>query len=1121
MNGPISWFARNPVAANLLLGITVVAGLLTLPFMPQKSRPDVDLNLITVSVLYLGAAPEEAEDGVCIRIEEALEGIEGIERIRSNATEGMCVVTVELFETADESRALGDVKNRVDAIDTFPEETEKPIITLVMPKRAVLDIAVTGPRDERELKVVGQRVRDEIAALRGVTQVELANTRPYEISIEISEASLRRYGLSFGEVANAVRAASLDLPGGAIKTEGGEILLRTKGQAYWGPEFEELVVLTRPDGTRVYLKDVAEVVDGFEDTDQKLWFDGRPAALISIARVGNQDVLEITEAVKGYLAEATDRLPEGVELTIWDDNSAQLRDRLDTLLDGARMGFLLVLLLLALFLRPRLAFWVSVGVPVAFMGAIFLANLLGLSIDGISLFGFMLVLGILVDDAVVVGERVYSLQSRPGAELSEEEYLSAAIDGTRQVSVPVIFGVLTTAAAFVPIMLLPGPIGQITLVIGTVVLCCLAFSLIESQLVLPAHLGHRRVSTPAAEVGLMLVPLLSIVLLEIAWNVRSYAALAIACVSAFVAWYLAGGFEKFAERVIALQQRFSDALEHFIQHRFRTLVTTATSARYLTAATAAAVFVATVGAVAAGHLPFSFFPATQADSVTAKLTMPLGTPARVTEEIVDSIVMTGEALASQLAAEAPDAPPVTHMLTALGGHPVSAANVGVAFVRQASAGGHLAEVTLQLTPGNARDVETLEVARRWRATTGVIPDAVELAFESTSFGVGAEIDIQLEGPDLGELSAAAVKVRARLAEYPGVIDIADSFRAGKKELQLDILPAGEALGLSLDALARQVRQAFYGEEIQRIQRGRDEVRVMLRYTESERRTLGALDDMRIRTADGSEVPFATVARADLGRGFSAIKRADGRRVVNVTADVDRAVITANEVLARFGAGPMQEIMRDHPQVTYSLEGSQRQQGETMASMIPLFALALFVIYTLLAIPLRSYGQPLIIMSVIPFAFVGAIWGHLIMKAFGMLSSLAINSLLGFIAASGVVVNSSLVLVHGVNARRREGLSVHDAVIEAAVSRCRPIMLTSLTTFAGLSPLMLNQSAQAQGLIPMATSVAWGVASATMVTLFVVPAGYLILEDVKKVGRRRQPQTSRPLNGSADTAESKA
>ncbi|MFT7220869.1 MAG: multidrug efflux pump subunit AcrB [Candidatus Azotimanducaceae bacterium] len=1094
MNGPIAWFARNHIAANLLLGVIVVAGLVSLPFMPQKSFPDLDFNLITVSVLYLGAAPEEVEEGVCIRIEESLEGVQGVEKISSTATEGVCSVSVEVFERADASKVLGDVKNRIDAIDTFPQETEKPIITLVTTERSVMDIAVTGPTDEHELKRIGQQVRDEIAALRGVTQVKLANARPYEISIEISETSLRRYGLTFQQVADAIRAASLDLPGGSIKTEGGEILLRTKGQAYWGPEFEQLVILSGTDGARVYLHDIAEVVDGFKDTEQKLWFDGRPAALIRVTRTGDQDILDITNAINNYMAVGIDHLPEGVELTIWNDGSVFLRERLDTLFDSARQGFLLVLILLALFLRPRLAFWVSVGVPVAFMGAIFLASLLGLSIDGISTFGFILVLGILVDDAVVVGERVYSLQYQTGAAQTDEHFLNAAIEGTRQVSVPVIFGVLTTATAFVPLLMGPGTIGQIQGVIATVVLCCLVFSLVESQLVLPAHLGHKGVSTAAGEVSLMLTPLLAIVLWEISWSGRSFFALVIITLATFTAWHLKGGFAIFAESLIDRQKHFSDALENLIQQKFRWLVTQAITARYVTAAAALAVFITTVGAVMGGHMPFSFFPSIPSDAVTARLTMPLGTPVKVTERIVDSMRLAAEELSGELESSQQGKPPVTNILSALGGQPVSNSGGGIFAGGAAPSGGHLAEVTMQLIPGDQREVTTLEVARRWREAVGVVPDVVELSFNASSFSVGAEIDIQLEGTDLDELKIVATKIRERLVDYPGVMDIGDSFRAGKREIKLEILPAGEALGLSLGALATQVRQAFYGEEVQRIQRGRDDVRVMLRYTQSERQTLSALEQMRIRTVNGSQVPFATVASATLGRGFSAIKRNDGRRVVNVTADVDRTVITANEILAKFGAGPVQEIMQDHPRVSFSLEGAQREQGETFTTLLPLFLLALFVIYALLAIPLRSYGQPLIIMSVIPFAFVGAIWGHIIMKAFGLLDSLAIMSIMGFVAASGVVVNSSLVLVHAVNKHRAEGHSIHDAVIEAAVSRCRPIVLTSLTTFAGLAPLLLNRSVQAGVLIPMATSVAWGVILATVVTLLVVPAGYMILED---------------------------
>jgi multidrug efflux pump subunit AcrB len=1114
VRGPIAWFARNHVAANLLLGMVIMGGLFSLPQMPQKSFPDIDVKMITVAVVYLGAAPEEVEEGVCIRIEEELEGVEGVERIRSTASEGSCSVAVELFESSDEARVLDDVKNRIDAIDTFPLETEKPIITQVTPQRSVMDIALTGPEDERTLKILGQRVRDELSALPGVTQVSLSNTRPYEISIEVSEASLQRLGLSFQQVADAVRKASLDLPGGTIKTEGGEILLRTKGQAYWGADFEDLVIFTRPDGTRVRLVDVAEVIDGFEDTDQSVRFNGRPAAMLRVSRVGDQDILEITAALNGYLARAKGHLPEGSELTVWSDNSLMLRDRLDTLLSSARQGFLMVLVVLALFLRPRLSFWVSTGVPASFLGALWLMSVLGMSIDGISLFGFILVLGMLVDDAVVVGENVYTKQRAAEAligpdatdEQRAEALLEQSISGTTQVSTPVIFGVLTTVAAFTPLLLGPGTIGQIQSIIATVVMCCLFFSLIESQLVLPSHLGHNHADTPAAEVGLMLIPIFLIVLLGVAWDVRSFAAFSIATFAALYAWHLQGGYGRAAAKLIALQSKFATGLEIFTHTRFKRWVARAIFWRYTTIAIATAMLIASIAVLASGRLPFSFFPPLESDQVTAKLTMPLGTSARVTREAVLLLESNARKVADALNAKSEAAgqrPPAQHVLGAVGGHPVSNSGDGPqGGGGVAASGGHLGEVTMQLIPNQQRKIETREVANLWREEAGAIPDAVELSFETSLFSVGEAINIQLEGDDLDELRELAARLRGLLAEYPGVIDISDSFRSGKSELKLDILPSGEVLGLNLGDLARQVRQAYYGEEVQRIQRGRDDVRVMVRYTEQERRTLGSLDEMRIRTPDGSEVPFATVADASLGRGFSSIRRVDRRRVVNVTADVDRAQITANEVLANLRKGPLDEILRDYPRVHTSLEGAQREQGEAVSGLVPLFGIALFMIYALLAIPLRSYAQPLIIMSVIPFAFVGAIVGHLMMKSAGLLTGLAMMSVLGFIAASGVVVNSSLVLVHSINEVAATGTSIREAALETALSRFRPIVLTSLTTFVGLSPLLLNRSVQAQFLVPMACSLAFGVLFATAITLFVVPCVYVILDDLATWSRSR-------------------
>ncbi|MDC0375248.1 efflux RND transporter permease subunit, partial [Pseudomonadales bacterium] len=641
----IAWFAENHIAANLLLILVVLFGASALLTMPQKSFPDIDVPIITVSVLYLGAAPEEVEQGVCVRIEEELEGVEGVKEIRSAANEGICTVSVELFEDTDKSKALDDVKNRVDAIDTLPTETEKPIINLITSVRSVMDIAITGPKDERALKVLGQRVRDDIAALPSITQVALINTRPYEVSVEVSEASLQRNGLTLDQVASVIRRQSLDVPGGAIKTTDGEILLRTQGQAYSGEEFENLLLSSDSDGRRVFLKDVATVSDGFEDTDQALRFDGDPAAIIRVSRVGDQDILKITEEVNRYLETASGSLPEGVTLTVWNDNSRLLRDRLSTLLDSARQGFLMVLILLALFLRPRLAFWVSIGVPVAFLGALYLTNYLGLSIDGISLFGFILVLGIMVDDAIVVGENVFAEQRK------SRTLLEGAVLGTQKISVPVIFGVLTTICAFVPMLQGVGTSGQIGAVIATVVICCLIFSLIESQLILPAHLGHQDVKTEAGEIYLLMVPVVGILLLEFAWDVSSYIGLAVGVVSLMILLHAFSLSQGIATRLVRAQERFSESVEAFINTRFRRLVARAVSARYTTLALAFVFFLSGLGVIGSGRLPFSFFPPLASDQAIAQLTMPLGTSAAVTADAVLYLEQSAEALAEALAAQ--------------------------------------------------------------------------------------------------------------------------------------------------------------------------------------------------------------------------------------------------------------------------------------------------------------------------------------------------------------------------------------------------------------------------------------------------------------------------------------
>ncbi len=1052
MSRAIAWFAENHVAANLLMALFVIGGFVSLPQIPKTTFPDIDVDMITVSVEYRGAAPAEVEEGVCSRIEEAVDGVDSVEEIRSTAMEGVCIVSAELISGADVAKALDDVKNRVDSITTFPEETEKPIITKVTPTRPVVDLALHGDVDERTLKELARRVRDDLAALPGITQVEILGTRDYEIAIEVSESALRRHGLTFDQVASAVRRSSLDLPGGSIKTESGEILLRTKGQAYTGSEFERLVLLTRADGTRLTLGDELRVVDGFQDVDRWATFDGRPAAIVRVLRVGDQSVFDISEAVKAYVAQAATRLPAGVELTPWQKEAEMLADRLEILMRNGYMGFALVLLSLALFLRLRLAIWVALGVPISFAGAIFAMGPLGIGIDGVSVFGFLLVLGILVDDAIVVGENVYTQQVRTG------DRLRGAILGAQEVAVPVIFGVLTSVVTFMPMLLVDGMIGQMFAVMGAVIIACLLFSLAESMLVLPAHLGHGRP--------------------------------------------LSGQKRGSSRSWVRVQERFAQGLERFTHGPYRRLLERTLEWRYAAVAGAVMVLLWTVAGLAGGRFRYSFFPPLEADRMIASLTMPEGTPAARTVDAAAQILAALRRLQEELDPEyAPEGESlVRHVMVLVGMRiPGGGGPEGGDPSAERSAGSHIANISVELTPGEERAIGTRQLEKRWRELTGPIPGAQEVVFSSALFSAGDAIDLQLQSYRIDDLVDAAERLKARLAEYPGVLDISDSFRGGKPELKLAIRPAAESLGLSLSDLARQVRQAFYGEEVQRIQRGRDDVRVMVRYPKQERRSLGDLESMRIRAADGTEIAFGSVARVEYGRGFATIRRTNRQRVVHVTADIDRSRVTEGEVLAHLQAGPLPEILRDYPGMTVSLEGQQREERQLVDGLMRWVPMALFLVYALLAIPLRSYFQPLIIMSVIPFGLIGALAGHVILNR-----TLSMVSVIGILALSGVVVNASLILVHYINRRRADGVPLVDAVRDAALARLRPIVLTAITTFVGLTPLMLERSVQARFMNPMAVSLAWGVLFATSLTLLIVPAAYLITEDLRSlIGRRRR------------------
>jgi len=1035
----IEWFAHNPVAANLLMWILIVGGLLALPRTHQEEFPNLEVDAVQVSVPYLGAAPSEVEAGVCIRVEEAIQGTEGIDKVSSSASEGYCSVVVELVEGVDKTKLSNDIKSKVDAISSFPAETEQPVTSEVTFLATVLEIALAGDADERTLKLLGQQLRDDLVALPSVSQVDLLFARPYEISVEVSEQTLRRHGLTLAEVGRAIEKSSLDIPGGSLKTEGGEILLRTKGQAYRGQEFEDIVVLTRVDGTTVTLGEIANVVDGFEDSDLRARFDGQPAVALKVSRVGEEDVLAIADEVKQYLQQVQRDLPEGISVTIWQDESQDLVDRLDALAKNARSGLLLVLLVLTLFLRFRLALWVAAGIPVALLGTAALFPVVGISISTMSVMAFILVLGILVDDAIVVGERVYAHE--------QEGYsrLDAAVTGTQEVSLPVIFGVFTTMATFIPIINIPGPFGGFFQPLGYTVIIALAFSIVESQMILPSHLAHRKAEAEQGDNALV-------------------------------------------NRWLSLQARISGGLETAATRYYLPAVRSALRWRYVTVACGIVVLALALSLFISGRMTFQFFPAVEGNHLYATLTMPEGTPVEATARAVGQLERAARELQEEMDRNRePDEPSmISHVFSSIG-----------SFIPKGSISGdmtaqsNLAEIGIELyMPSDYDGQSSGYYANRWRELTGGIPDAIELGFTAQAFGAGSAIEFELYGKNFDELRDAAAELRAALQGYNGVLDVTDSFRAGKQEVQLSLLPQARTLGLTLVDLGDQVRQAFYGYEAQRIQRGKDDIRVMVRYPEAERHSLGDLEGMRIRTADGTEVPFSSVAGVNLGRGYTTIRRVDGQRVVTVTADVNRDITPPETVITALLKKDLPEIIARHPGVSFSLAGEAEERGRSMGSLAATTLLALLVIYALLAIPLQSYTQPLIIMSVIPFGAVGAVMGHLILGI-----DLVFFSLLGIVALSGVVVNSSLVMVDYVNKQRSSGQSLEWAVSHAGSVRFRPIVLTSLTTFVGLAPMMLDQSLSTMMFVPMAASLGFGVLMGTVVTLFLVPCLLLVREDV--------------------------
>ncbi len=1055
------WSIKNHVTVNLIMVFILVAGLFTVMKMRREMFPQFALDMIVVSVDYPGSSPEEVEEGICIKIEEQIEGIEGIDRMISTAREGNGEVVVELESGTDVQKVLDEIKAEVDRIDTFPEEAEEPLVLEIINRDPTIYIAAYGDVPERKLRQAAEKIRDDLLDARIVsqiesesersflsaikfkqpeviTQIELVGVRDYEIAIEVSEDNLRRYGLTFDQVVSAVQAGSIDLPGGKIKTAQGEILVRTKGQLYVGKEFEAIPLITLADGTVVRLGQVANIIDGFKDVDIKARFNGKPAAVVRISRTSEQDIIEIANIARNYVAARDHKMNTDIDLAIWGDLSILVRDRIDLMLRNGAQGITLVFIALALFLNFRLAFWVAIGIPISFMAAFLVLNAFGQTVNMISLFAFIMTLGILVDDAIIVGENIYTHYNR-GKSPS-----AAVVDGLKEVGGPVVMAVSTTVVAFMPLMFLAGIMGKFIAVMPMAVIIILIVSLGEALIILPAHLHHALLQSEKKKA-----------------KVNSW-----------------------LER---LRKRVEGLLQSTIKHIYTPAINYVIKNRYFTFSIGIGVLIISLGIVAGGYVPFVFFPKGESDWLIAEINYPLGTPVRLTENTVKHLEKKAFGVNTafpEFTNENGDLVQNTFALVGL---------IPRRDWKPAQIGSHVGEVWVELvTSGQRPGVSTNDILNHWRSQVGELPGIDRLAFFTLEGGpAGNAIEIQLSGNDFDQLSLAADELKKEIETYPGTYDISDNFRPGKQEKKLRVKPGARSIGVTMRGLARQVRQAFYGEEALRIQRGRDDVKVMVRYADQQRSSLSGFDEMRIRTNDGREIPIEEVADIDHGRAYSIINRVDRKRTVTVISDIDETTANASQIVADLKANFLPQLVERYPGVSYDLEGQAKRTGESVDSMKSGYLLAMMGVFLLLASQFRSYIQPVIIMTAIPFGLIGAIFGHLVMG-----KEFTIISLFGIVALSGIVVNDSLILIDFINRAVRSGVDVETAVVQSGKARFRPVLLTSITTIAGLLPILLERSFQAQFLIPMAISICFGLLAATVLTLLYVPALYLIVRDIR-------------------------
>ncbi len=1020
---------NNRVTPNLIMLFLMIGGFYMTSHIKKEVFPDFELDVVTVSVSLPGGSPEEVERGVVLVAEEAIRGIDGVKEVTSTASEGSGNIRAEMLIGANRTEVYQDIKQAIDRVTTFPEESERPNVTLSSRRNDVVDMEIYGDVSERVLREVVESTRDRLLQSPGISQVDIDDSRAPEIVVEISEATLRRYGLSLDEIAGLINRASVESGGGKIETSSGEILLRVDDRRDYATDYADIPIVTTPEGTVLTLGQIGTVREGFADVNQFARFDGKRSMGLDVFRIGSETPISVSDATKAALEEIRPDLPPGVEVAIRIDDSDTYRQRLSLLLKNAFFGFLLVLAVLGLFLEFKLAFWVTMGIPVSFLGGLLFLPLFGVSINMISMFAFIVALGIVVDDAIVAGENIYEARERG---LSN---FDAAVIGARGVSLPIAFSILTNVVAFLPLLFVPGMFGKIWGVIPIVVITVFLISWMESLLILPAHLAHTR-SRPG---------------------------------------------NRFTSRLHGYQQAFSRKIRYFIDAWYGPFLETTLRYRGLTVAVGFGTLIVTLAFIESGRIGLIFLPRVEADQATVTARLPLGSPLANAETVERRLITAGE-----------------RVIAENGGDQLG---IGIA----SSIDENSVDVRMYLQEPGVRPISTAAVTELWRDATGTIPGVESVRFESDRGGPGsgAGLTVELSHRDTEVLDRAATTLAERLAAFPAVKDVDSGYSPGKRQFDFRIKPAGEALGLTSRDIANQVRHAFFGAEALRQQRGRNEVKVMVRLPEDERASEYDLDNLLISTPDGTYVPLLQVATVERGRSYRDIKRREGRRTTSVSADVE-PIGETSVMIEELNQAILPQLALDFPGLQFGFQGRQADQADSMKSLQAGFLLALMLIYFLLAVPFRSYTQPLIVMVSIPFGIVGAVIGHIIMGY-----NISMISIMGIIALAGVVVNDSLVLVDYANQLRREGMSPWDAILAAGVRRFRPILLTTLTTFGGLAPMIFETSRQARFIIPMAVSLGFGILFATVIILILVPSLYLLIEDITNLFRLH-PQSVRSV-----------